>query len=664
MFKRMKFRTQLFLSNGFLLLLMLGISIVVYRGITLLNDSTDWVERTYQIEQHTYELEKLSVEMDADLHTFLILGHNELVQSLEKLQQKFERNIAELFKQIAHHAGQTEVLGKIHTTQKQWLEEFAYPAIAKRREIVTGAKDFDYIQNLVSSGVGQTLSEKFRSELYKLREIVNSKGDVNKEADNHILGLLNKLSEAEASERGFLLSGKEDFLTPYRTAQTQSNKYLEELNEHLKDDVEAQKYFQSIKMSISEWFDKINTLAIPARYEINKNKITHKDVQAFLERGIGEKHMEQIHELFHKFMEVENQLLQERSLEQNQITQTVVNIVFFGTLLAFIFGIVIVLVLTRNIMRTVTKVLNSTTELTVAIEEISRGNMNLSQRTEQQAASLEQTSASMEEMTSTVQQNADNARQAAHLAAEARERAQKGGDIVSTAIKSMVDINKSSKQVADIITTIDEIAFQTNLLALNAAVEAARAGEQGRGFAVVATEVRNLAQRSATAAKQIKQLINNSVSKVEEGTQFVNQSGKSLENIVISVKKVSDIVIEIAAASEEQAAGIRQVNKAVLQMDETTQQNAALVEEATSASESIRTQARNLRELMRFFDSQNSYKKADTEELHEFHSDHSDLSKYAIHPLKPRKFIGKHPEKHHSSNHHLNDNDGSDWEDF
>jgi len=322
-------------------------------------------------------------------------------------------------------------------------------------------------------------------------------------------------------------------------------------------------------------------------------------------------------------------------------------------------------VLARNIMKTVTKVLDTSTELTTAIEEISRGNMNLSQRTEQQAASLEETSASMEQMTSTVQQNADNARQAAHLAAEAREKAQRGGDIVSTAIKSMVDINKSSKQVADIISTIDEIAFQTNLLALNAAVEAARAGEQGRGFAVVATEVRNLAQRSAAAAKQIKQLISNSVTKVEEGTQFVNQSGRSLEEIVVSVKKVSDIVIEIAAASEEQAAGIRQVNKAILQMDETTQQNAALVEEATSASEAIRNQARNLRELMAFFDSR-SAKKQQVEE-HQNDMPHQPVYKSSIRqPAHKQKMgIGKHTEKsHYHSNHHDQGSHQGDWEDF
>ncbi len=239
--------------------------------------------------------------------------------------------------------------------------------------------------------------------------------------------------------------------------------------------------------------------------------------------------------------------------------------------------------------------------ITSASSEIAQGNTDLSQRTEEQASSLEETASSMEELTSTVKQNADNARQANQLASGARQQAEKGGQVVGSAIDAMAGINDSSKKIADIIGVIDEIAFQTNLLALNAAVEAARAGEQGRGFAVVASEVRNLAQRSATAAKEIKDLITDSVNKVEEGSELVNESGKTLDEIVNSVKKVSDIVAEIAAASQEQSMGIEQVNKAVMQMDEMTQQNAALVEEAAAASESLDEQAQGLNQQMAFF---------------------------------------------------------------
>jgi methyl-accepting chemotaxis protein len=200
----------------------------------------------------------------------------------------------------------------------------------------------------------------------------------------------------------------------------------------------------------------------------------------------------------------------------------------------------------------------------------------------------------MEEMTSTVKQTADNAGQANQLAMAARQQAEKGGAVVSSAVTAMGGINDASKKIADIIGVIDEIAFQTNLLALNAAVEAARAGEQGRGFAVVATEVRNLAGRSATAAKEIKALIQDSVAKVDEGSKLVDESGRTLDEIVNAVKKVTDIVAEIAAASREQSSGIEQVNKAVMQMDQTTQQNAALVEEASAASQAIVEQAQAL----------------------------------------------------------------------
>jgi methyl-accepting chemotaxis protein len=237
-------------------------------------------------------------------------------------------------------------------------------------------------------------------------------------------------------------------------------------------------------------------------------------------------------------------------------------------------------------------------EVQMGADEISSGNVNLSQRTDEQAASLEETASSMEQMASTVKQTADNAGQANQLAIDARSQAEKGGAVVGSAVSAMSGINASSRKIADIIGVIDSIAFQTNLLALNAAVEAARAGDQGRGFAVVATEVRSLAGRSATAAKEIKALIHDSVAKIAEGTKLVDESGRTLSEIVASVKKVTDIVAEIAAASREQSAGIEQVNKAIMRMDEGTQQNAALVEEAAAASQAIVTQAHALNDMI------------------------------------------------------------------
>lgn len=254
-----------------------------------------------------------------------------------------------------------------------------------------------------------------------------------------------------------------------------------------------------------------------------------------------------------------------------------------------------------SLVKIVADVRASTETIATASSEIASGNMDLSGRTEQQASALEETASSMEELTSTVKQNADNARQANQLAASASDVAVRGGEVVAQVVDTMESINSSSRKIVDIISVIDGIAFQTNILALNAAVEAARAGEQGRGFAVVASEVRNLAQRSAAAAKEIKSLIRDSVEKVDAGSQLVSQAGATMEEIVSSVKRVTDIMAEITLASQEQSAGIEQVNQAIGQMDQSTQQNAALVEQAAAAAGSLQDQADQLARVVSVF---------------------------------------------------------------
>ena len=272
----------------------------------------------------------------------------------------------------------------------------------------------------------------------------------------------------------------------------------------------------------------------------------------------------------------------------------VVLLVSGGTLVGIGLGWVIARWFTRALIEVsaiADSVASASQQLAAAAEELSSG-------AQEQASSLEETAASLEQITGTIQQNADNAQQANQFSCNSRDVAEKGGEVVGRAVQGMGEINAASKKIADIITAIDEIAFQTNLLALNAAVEAARAGEQGRGFAVVAGEVRNLAQRSAGAAKEIKGLIQDSVAKVENGSKLVNQSGQTLEEIVSSVKRVTDIVSEIAAASQEQAGGIEQVNKAVTQMDQVTQANASQTEELSSTAESLAAQAAQLQEVV------------------------------------------------------------------
>ncbi|SFD54863.1 methyl-accepting chemotaxis protein [Massilia yuzhufengensis] len=258
-------------------------------------------------------------------------------------------------------------------------------------------------------------------------------------------------------------------------------------------------------------------------------------------------------------------------------------------------------VMNGSLRKTVTEVRMGTDAIVTASQQIASGNLDLSARTEQQASSLEETASSMEELTSTVRQNSDSARQANMLALSAWEIAVRGGDVVAQVVSTMASINASSKQIRDIIGVIDSIAFQTNILALNAAVEAARAGEQGRGFAVVASEVRNLAQRSAGAAKEIRTLITDSVSKVDAGGRLVDEAGSTMQEIVQGITRVTDIMSGIASASAEQTAGIEQVNAAITQMDSVTQHNAALVEEAAAAAESLQDQAATLAQLVSTF---------------------------------------------------------------
>ncbi len=249
----------------------------------------------------------------------------------------------------------------------------------------------------------------------------------------------------------------------------------------------------------------------------------------------------------------------------------------------------------------VTEVRSGTDAMSVSSSEIADGNMDLSSRTEDQASSLEETASSMEEMTATVRQNAENASQGNKLAALAKEAASKGGAVIASVVATMEEINTSSKKISEIIGVIDGIAFQTNILALNAAVEAARAGEQGRGFAVVATEVRNLAQRSAAAAKEIKTMIGESVSKVDSGSRLVDEAGKTMDDVVVRVARVTDIMSEITSASHEQSAGIEQINQAIMTMDNVTQQNAALVEQSAAAAQSLQDQSVHLAQVVGMF---------------------------------------------------------------
>ena len=460
------------------------------------------------------------------------------------------------------------------------------------------------------------------------------------EVDAALLGLVNM----ETGQRGFALTGKEASLEPYNTGKEEFRTHVEAARKLTADNPHQQERLRRLAEEEQKWLDVAADPTIKLR-----RATADADMAAVVtaeQAGKGKQSMDAMRKLVADIKAEEADLMGQRARTTDELASTMSITLIGGGIVAVVLAFVLVLWLARNItgplayavgvakrvakgdltarvevrskdetgeligalkemndslLDIVTRVRAGTDTIATASGEINSGNQDLSARTEQQAGSLEETASSMEELTSTVKQNADNARQASQLAASASETAERGGDVVAQVVTTMGSINESSRKIADIITVIDGIAFQTNILALNAAVEAARAGEQGRGFAVVAGEVRNLAQRSAAAAKEIKGLISDSVEKVDAGSRLVDQAGTTMDEVVGSVRRVTDLIGEIAAASEEQRSGIEQVNQAITQMDQVTQQNAALVEQAVAAADAMQDQAHQLAALVGTF---------------------------------------------------------------
>jgi len=461
----------------------------------------------------------------------------------------------------------------------------------------------------------------------------NHTHEVMAEAHSTLESLLNM----ETGERGYALTGDDASLAPLKSGQADFNAHVEQARKLTSDNPAQQDRLQKLQQAQQAWFSQAVEPVLALRRKANDGA-SIDPVLAFEREGHGRQGMDAMRSMLKDISGAEAGLLVQRAADAASLQSLTANTLIFGGLLTIALAAALAWILSRSIVlpleyavriaRTVAagdltsrieagshdetgqmlqalgdmnrslvdivgEVRRGTDTIATAATEIAHGNQDLSSRTEQQASSLEETASSMEQLTSTVKQNAASARQANQLAASASDVAVKGGAVVAQVVQTMNSISDSSKLIVDIIGVIDGIAFQTNILALNAAVEAARAGEQGRGFAVVATEVRNLAQRSAAAAKEIKALIGSSVEKVGAGSKLVEQAGGTMTEIVDSVRRVTDIMQEIASASEEQIAGIEQINEAISQMDNVTQQNAALVEQAAAAAEALQEQALN-----------------------------------------------------------------------
>ncbi len=473
----------------------------------------------------------------------------------------------------------------------------------------------------------------------------NHTHDVITEVDTILASLIN----IETGQRGFALTGLEASLAPFHDGLQDFERHLNLGASLTSDNPVQQERFARLKELQQQWLDEAILPLIELRRGVASDETTMSRVVAEEQTGRGKQGMDAMRDLLAEIRATETELLASRSEEMSRQTQWTNTTTILGALLGMLIGTAMAFLITRSIMsslggepayaaeiadsiasgdlsvrvdvaendrssllfsisemrdslvKIVSEVRGASAAITTGSEEISTGNIELSSRTEQQASSLEETSSSMEELTSTVRQNADNAQQASLLAVSAADIAGKGGNVVSQVVETMSAITHSSNEIAAIIGVMDSIAFQTNILALNASVEAARAGEQGRGFAVVATEVRNLAQRSAAASNEIKVLIESSVNTVSAGSELVDQAGKTMVEVVESVNRVSDIVSDITAASAEQLAGIEQVNLAINQIDQVTQQNAALAEQASAAADSMREQSAGLATVVSLF---------------------------------------------------------------
>jgi len=458
--------------------------------------------------------------------------------------------------------------------------------------------------------------------------------------------ILESLINVETGQRGYVITGAEASLEPYKAGQSAFGTHLAKAREMTSDNPAQQERLAKLDAAKQAWLAGALDPVIAMRRAVAQGTAAIEPVLALEKEGRGKQGMDAMRALLGEIGQAETTLLARRSEAAAALQARTHWTLLGGGAVALILAAMIAWWLahnicgplrsaidvarqvahgdltvqvdvrskdetgelmqalkdmTANLLRIVTEVRGGTQAIATASRQIASGNLDLSARTEQQASSLEETASSMEELTSTVQRNAQNASEANGLAASASTVAGKGGSVVAQVVDTMGSINDSSRKIVDIIGVIDGIAFQTNILALNAAVEAARAGEQGRGFAVVATEVRNLAQRSAGAAREIKGLINDSVAQVESGARLVDEAGHTMREIVDSVHKVSSIVGEISSASDEQRAGIEQVNQAISEMDQVTQQNAALVEEAAAAAEAMQEQAGRLADAVSVF---------------------------------------------------------------
>lgn len=618
---RLKVGSKIILINVVTIVIFLVVCFVIFNTMNKLEENQSWVSHTYEVIGEGEALLSYMVDQETGMRGFLATGNEDYLEPYIAGKNGFKDLLTILKQTVSDNSIQVERLNKIELAAGDWDKFAASVFIDMRREIILYDNLHNVVKNRMKDGVGKVQMDSFRNEI----SIYDTK------VSNSILS---EMINMETGLRGFLAAEDEIFLEPYNTGIINIQKNLLELDD------------KNITNIVNSWIEGYAELQIKDIRD-SFNFTSRETLNNKLSENIGKIYMDGIRVDIAEFVRMESDLLTIRNNDAESQRNLANIIIILGSLIASVVAIILSIFVTKTITNQiggepdeiayivkkvadgdldivfdnrdlkgvyesmkqmveklteiVGGVLTASVQMVSASEQLSTGNLDLSNRTEQQATALEETSTAIEEMNSSIRSNAENTTTANNLSSEALDKTNDGSGAMDSMILSMNDISISSNRIAEIIEVINNIAFQTNLLALNASIEAARAGEQGKGFAVVAVEVRKLAKRSDKAASEIAEIIKISNTKVNQGVEIANNAGKILTEINSSVKKVSTLVGEISAASQEQLSSVDQIDKTLSTLDENTQKNAALVEEAAASTEELNAQAQELNGNINFF---------------------------------------------------------------